>query len=157
MTRPEQTKVAKRSGKLIDTVAALRNVDFKAIIANHSTQLAHENFYSIIKTTEDYCQPLKMVKTGRDMQWVTTEIKQKIQRRQFLFFNGTVEEHDKLSKEVVRLIKRAKFKYNRNFTTGKPDYWKAIKNFKDQKQSTGITQEQAIEINSAFHNVWDGQ
>jgi hypothetical protein len=58
-----------------------------------------------------------MVKTGRDKQWVTTEIKQKIQRRQFLFFNGTVEEHDKLSKEVVRLIKRAKFKYNRNFTS----------------------------------------
>ena len=36
LTRPEQTKVAKRSGKLIDTGASLSNVDFNEIIASCS-------------------------------------------------------------------------------------------------------------------------
>ena len=98
-----------------------------------------------------------MVKIGRDKRWMTPEIKQKIQLRQSLFFNGSVEEHTKLSKEVAHLISRAKFKFNRTFTTGKSDYWKEIKDFKDQKHSTGISQEQAVELNTAFHSVWNGQ
>ena len=94
-----------------------------------------------------------MVKIGRDKRWMTPEIKQKLQLSQSLFFNGSVEEHTKLSKEVAHLISRAKFKYNRNFTTGKPDYWKEIEDFKDQCMS----QEQAVELNTAFHAVWNGQ
>jgi hypothetical protein len=48
-------------------------------------------------------------------------------------------------------------KYNRRYTTGKPDYWKAVKEFKDEKSNNTLTKDEAITLNLAFYNVWNGQ
>jgi len=110
----------------------------------------------MIKTSEDNCQPFKMEKIGRNKRWMTPEIKQKIQLHQSLFFNGPIEEHTKLSKEVAHLISRAinsstiETSQLVNQTIGK-------KSKTSKTKSIGVSQEQAVELNTAFHAVWNGQ
>jgi hypothetical protein len=162
-TRPKQRKILARSGKIADTVANLRIVDWSKVIQDStSTQEAHDKFYSIIKQIEDYNQPLKIIKVGLDKPWMTQVIKEKIKMRQIFFFKSqigtvTMDEYSILAKEIAKLITFAKLKYNRRYTTGKPDYWKAVKEFKDEKSNNTLTKDEATTLNLAFYNVWNGQ
>ena len=60
-----------------------------------------------------------------------------------------MEIYTKSSIEVAKLVARAKFVYNRRFTTGKQDFWKVVTEFKDGKSQTIISEDLSKQLNFA--------
>jgi hypothetical protein len=92
-----------RSGKLCDTVAEIRAVNWSPIVAqlNLDPQAATDEFYNIMKSAEDLHQPIKMFRTRGDKPWMTPEIKRLIQKRQRVHQQGSKQRW----KQLAGLIK----------------------------------------------------
>ena len=149
-----------RSGKICDTVAEIRAVNWSPTIAllNQDPQSATDEFYSIMRTAEDLHQPIKMLRTRGDKPWMTLEIKRLIHKRQRLHQQGFKQRWKQLAGIIKRKIAERKKQYNRKkYSTANHDYWKEVKSLADPSNRQPVSQEFANDLNSAFHQVWNGR
>ena len=159
-TRPPSTKIATRTGKIRDTVAAIRTTDWDPIcLSVHSTSRANlqdtfDQLYSTIRRAEDTCQPLRMTKLKGDKPWMTYEIKALIRERQRLYLQGRLIERSAVANVVTSKIRSAKRKYNARFTA--TNAWKEINTIRSPKDESAVDQELAINQNNGFYDVWSG-
>lgn len=103
---PETEIKLVRSGKIEDTVADLRAINWSHIISKlkKDPQEATNDFYHTLKTAEDENQPLKVLKTKGDKPWMTLKIKKLIQKRQRCFKSGCKNRWKSMSQTIKREI-----------------------------------------------------
>ena len=156
---PRPTSVLVRGGHVRDTVNSLRNADWSHItrLACTSPQLAADKLYTLIKTTEDLCQPLKPKKARVDQPWMTPAIQQKIKKRRALLLDGKHVAYAQLAKEIDCDIHRRKRTYfKRKFSSSNPSYWNVVNDFRELKQSANEDFDLATSLNEGFYSVWSG-
>ena len=148
-----------RSGKIEDTVATIRNVDWSYTmhLAKESPQEATDELYNILRAAEELNQPLKKLRLCGDKPWMNSEIKRLIIKRQYLYKKGDLERWKIIAQKIKRLIdKRKKIYYRNKYTVGKPDYWKEVRALSKPDSTNNFDVEIAENLNTAFHNVWSG-
>ena len=129
-----------RTGKIKYTVAQIRTANWDFIRQNNTDlQSNFDYFYQTIKSSEDFCQPIKMKKTNIDKPWMTIEIKDMIKIRQKLYQQATVQKsveltkYNEFAKKVSAEITKRKWQYNKAKTLSKPNWWKEIKDMNSVK------------------------
>ena len=147
-------KVLYRSGKIIDTVAAIRTCDLDTKIVNKSAQEGMDIFYAELLAAENYCQPLKASKTRDDKPWMTPDLKKSIQQRQRLFYSGLHDEWKALANKIKGMIWARKREYNKRYKAGTLDSWREIKRVKSPASSIFHTPESVSTQSSFFSSVW---
>ena len=82
-----------RSGRIEDTVAAIRTTNWDEILPHQvknfifgNEQEAFDRFYAVILAAQDTYQPLKVAKKRVDEPWMTPHLKKMIQQRQRNYF-----------------------------------------------------------------------
>lgn len=95
----------RRSGRLVDTVRAIEHIDFDSFITlprlRAQPQDVITRFYSAINEAQDRCQPLRVVTSRGDKEWLTPEIKAKIKERQRAAMAGDEVRRSALAAELV--------------------------------------------------------
>ena len=131
LTKPPATKIQVRSGKIRNTVAEIRRVNWQTTIPFSdinfifsNAQRAYDTFYDTLNNAQNLHQPLRMVKTKDDQPWMTAEIKQLIIERQRLFFQEHGPKWKQMRAKVRALIQKRKKSYNSTLTTGNAKAWR---------------------------------
>ena len=148
-----------RSGLVGDTAHFLRNTDWSPFICSASLypQQTADEFYTFIKAAEDFCQPLKPLKTRVDQPWMTAQIQQHIAQRRALFRAGKRDEYKMLSEAVEHEIYLRKYNYTkRQFTVTNPDYWNLVNDYRELKQVANQDPALAEALNEGFVSGWSG-
>ena len=151
-TIPPTKRVQIRTGKVADTVAAIRCMNWDGIIktAIKSPKQAMDMFYSVLLTAQDTHQPLKLVKARNDKPWMTQEILQLIKQRDKLAQSNKHDEW-KLAAKITgdAINKRSREYIAKAYKHRNPNYWQAVNSslkrctssveYTDPKISTRVT------------------
>ncbi|RNA19401.1 RNA-directed DNA polymerase from mobile element jockey, partial [Brachionus plicatilis] len=159
-TRPSERKILVRSGQLRDTVAAIRQLDTNALLADIETDphSSINRFMQAIRNAQDLHQPLRIVKTKGDQEWMNVEIKQLIRERQRLHSAGEHILRDQLALRIVGLIATRKATFSREkYTRSKAGMWEHANKLRKPPTTLPPDPEYGERLNEQFSDtVWQG-
>jgi hypothetical protein len=152
-----------RSGKIIHTVACIRQIDWDQVIPFHvrnfafgNGQQAFDAFYDSVRNAEDINQPTRMVRFKNDQPWMTGEIKHLIAVRQKLFHSNKFAEWKLMCSTVRSLIYKRKKAYHKELSLGDKKLWNEVnilRKLPSSIESAGI--DLANSLNNGFYAVWN--
>ena len=88
---------------------------------------------------------------------MTLKIKRLIQKRQRFHQQGSKKRWKQLAGLIKRKIAERKKQYNRKkYSAANHDYWKEVKSLADPSNRQPVSQQYADDLNTAFHQVWNG-
>ncbi|RNA24746.1 RNA-directed DNA polymerase from mobile element jockey-like [Brachionus plicatilis] len=111
-----------------------------------------------IRNAQDLHQPLRIVKTKVDQEWMNVEIKQLIRERQRLQSAGEHNLRDQLALRIVGLIatRKATF-YHEKYTRSKAGMWEHANKFRKPPTTLPPDPEYGERLNEQFSDtVWQG-
>ena len=107
-----------------------------------------------IRDAQDLHQPLRVVKTKGDQEWMSVEIKQLIRERQRLHSAGEYNLRDQLAHRIVGLIASRKASYYREkYARSKVDMWAHANKLRKPPATLPPDPEYGERLNEQFSDI----